>query len=123
MSCCSCWPWCKTPPPPPVHQGSALQYTESKSVIRVVPPPAINSSEAKHGRVLSTMYIKDGKAIVTYRGISEEEADRKFGVVPAKTAQASTVRFNIHVEEPTHVSPAPHSSRLEYQPSMAVLEN
>jgi hypothetical protein len=67
------------------------------------------------------MYIKDGKAVVSYREITEDELNRKFGRAPAKTAEASKVRFRIDVEEPTCVSPQPNASTLSYQPSMAVL--
>lgn len=122
MSCISCWPWCRSPPVPPVAPSPpVVQYVESKSVVRAPTPPPDPVSLTKHTRVLSTMYIKDGKAVVSYREITEEELNKKFGRVPAKTSEASKVRFKIDVEEPTCVSPQPNASMLSYEPSMAVL--
>lgn len=118
MSCCTCWPWCKTPPPPPKPQPIVTQYDESKSIrpqtlaISVQPP-------AKHGRVLSTMYIKDGKAVVSYKEISEEEANRRFGVPSARVADTARVIFKDEIATPT--SPMPHSRSLTYHASMATL--
>ncbi len=95
MSCSSCWPWCKSPPQPTAHSAPARNYVESKSVVRpvtvdVVPPPAL----VRHDRVLSTMFIKDGKAVVSFREMSEEEANQRFGRAPAKTDKRATVRFD-----------------------------
>lgn len=122
MSCISCWPWCKSSPLPPVPPSTpVVHYVESKSVIRSATPPPDPVSLTKHTRGLSTMYIKDGKAVVSYREITEEELNNKFGRIPAKTSEASKVRFRIDVEETTCVSPQPNASTLSYQPSMAVL--
>lgn len=119
MSCYTCWPWCKTPPPTPKTQQQIVsQYDESKSIrpqtlaISVQPP-------AKHGRVLSTMYIKDGKAVVSYKEISDGEANRRFGMPSTRVADTARVRFRDDVVTPT--SPMPHSRSLTYQPSMATL--
>jgi hypothetical protein len=88
---CSCCPWCKTAPPPP--SSPSLNYIESKSVIRPSAPD-IPAPAKTHSRVLSTMYIKDGKAVVTYRDMTEEEADRKFSRTPEKTQQTVAVKFS-----------------------------
>ena len=94
MSCSSCWPWCRTPPPPAENKAPALHYVESKSVVRPTSPEVQTPVPAKHGRVLSTMFIKDGKAVVSFREISEEEARERFGHAPAKTDRRAAVRFD-----------------------------
>ncbi len=93
MSCCSCIPWCRTPPPNRTEGAPSTIYIESKSVVRPESSEPPSPAPAKHSRVLSSMRIKDGKAVVTQTMITDEEADRMFGRTPDKTSKAATVRF------------------------------
>lgn len=95
MSCNSCWPWCKSPPPPPQPViRPALKYIESKSVIRPTTPPIPATNPTAHKRILSTMFIKDGKVIISYQDMTEEEANTKFVKSTDKASAISTVRFS-----------------------------
>lgn len=96
MSCNSCWSWCKsspTPSPPPEPRNT-LQYVESKSVIRPTPPTTPVSNTSGHKRVLSTMFIKDGKVVISYHDMTEDEANKKFGKSADKASVISSVRFS-----------------------------
>lgn len=91
MACCSCWPWCRTPPQTRNEKPPETLYIESKSVVRPTSVDIPSPRSPKHGRALSTMFIKDGKVIVSHRGLSQEESNKDFTVTTLKSSSLNPI--------------------------------